>query len=64
MSQLTCRGVTVRKSSLDERSDSPWDNCWHIALTESAPLSLKGDDSGIGLTAKCTHRMKKFETAK
>jgi hypothetical protein len=23
-----------------------------MALTESPPLSLKGDDSGIGLTAK------------
>ena len=34
-----------------ERNDSPWESCWHIVLMVSC-FSVRGDDSGIGVTVK------------
>lgn len=49
-------GLVSKKSSL-ESSDSPWDNCWHIALTGSVlPLSEIEVNSGIGLTENQKNR--------
>lgn len=38
-------------SSVEDRSDNPWDSCWHMALT-ALDRSTIGDVSGIGVTGE------------
>lgn len=40
---------TRKGSSVDDKSDNPWDSCWHMALT-ALERSTIGEVSGIGVT--------------
>lgn len=52
MADLTLTLLSVRNgSSVEERSDSPCDSCWHMALT-AFDRSTIGEVSGIGVTTK------------
>jgi len=50
--KLLCTSIllsTGNGSSVDDKRESPWDNCWHMALT-ALDRSTIGDVSGIGVT--------------
>ena len=50
-SNVTFVSSVKNGSSVDDSSERPWDNCWHMALT-ALERSVIGDDSGIGVTAQ------------